>query len=65
MITLIVILLLLILIKIIIIYTLGVVFVLVFLFVRSLSARRAWEIRDSTGPPGGRARAFWLFSEST
>ena len=38
----------------------GVVLVLVFLFVRSLSARRAWEFRDSTGPPGGRARAFCL-----
>ncbi len=43
----------------------GVVFVLVFLFVRSLSARRAWEFCDSTGPPGGRARAFCLLSART
>jgi hypothetical protein len=43
----------------------GVVFVLVFVFVRSLSARRAWEFRDSTGPPGGRARAFCLLSAHT
>ncbi len=43
----------------------GVVLVLVFVFVRSLSARRAWEFRDSTGPPGGRARAFCLLLECT
>ncbi len=41
-------------------YVCGVVFVLVFVFVRSLSARRAWEFRDSTGPSGGRFRAFCL-----